>query len=277
MSLSPAARRVTRVVADTDVFAVAPGGRTDARTDARPDGTAVRAEQAERAERATSEERRDDGAVTRVLVTGFEPFGGETSNPSWSAAQQVAAEPPAWAEVTAVQLSCVFGTAIDELRDAIAAYDPDLVLCVGQAGGRPDLTVERVALNLDDARIPDNAGRQPLDRPVVPGGPAAYFASLPVKACVASIRDAGLPASVSQTAGTFVCNHVFYGLAHLIATERPALRGGFVHVPYAPHQVTGGGPQPSMSVSDIAAGLRAVVTAAISTTADIRTVEGATH
>lgn len=256
MSPSPAARRVPEAVTDTDVFAVAVADGAPG-ADVRHGSGAP-------------------GAVTRVLVTGFEPFGGETANPSWTAAQLVAAEPPAWTEVTAVQLSCVFGTAIDELRDAIAAYDPGLVLCVGQAGGRPDLTVERVALNLDDARIPDNAGRQPLDRPVVPGGPAAYFASLPVKACVASIRDAGLPASVSQTAGTFVCNHVFYGLAHLIATERTALRGGFVHVPYAPHQVAGGG-QPSMSVRDVAAGLRAVVTAAISTTADIRTVEGATH
>ncbi|MGW7351757.1 pyroglutamyl-peptidase I [Streptomyces sp. NPDC054784] len=217
-----------------------------------------------------------DGPFTRVLVTGFEPFGGETSNPSWDAAQLLAAEPPPWAELAAVRLSCVFGTAIDELREAVAAYAPHLVVCVGQAGGRPDLTVERVALNLDDARIPDNAGRQPLDRPVVPGAPAAYFASLPVKACVAAVRAAGLPASVSHTAGTFVCNHVFYGLAHLIATELPSLRGGFVHVPYAPHQVAGTG-QPSMSVRDVAAGLGAVVTAAISTTADIRSAEGALH
>jgi pyroglutamyl-peptidase len=148
--------------------------------------------------------------------------------------------------------------------------------CVGQAGGRPDLTVERVALNLDDARIPDNAGRRPLDEPGVAGAATAYFASLPVKACVAAVRAAGVPASVSQTAGTFVCNHVFHGLAHLIATERPGLRGGFVHIPYAPDQVTGGG-APSLSVREVATGLGALITAAISTTADIRTVEGATH
>lgn len=216
------------------------------------------------------------GSSTRVLITGFEPFGGESTNPSWEAVRLLAAEPPAWTAVTARRLSCVFGRSVDELREAVQETDPHLVLCVGQAGGRPDLTVERVALNVDDARIPDNAGRRPLDEPVVSGAPAAYFSSLPVKACVAAVRAAGIPASVSQTAGTFVCNHVFYGLAHLIATERPALRGGFVHVPYAPAQAAATS-DPSMSVRDTATGLAAVLTAAISTTADIHTVEGATH
>ncbi|HET6633558.1 MAG TPA: pyroglutamyl-peptidase I [Streptomyces sp.] len=215
-------------------------------------------------------------SVSRVLVTGFEPFGGETVNPSWEAAQLLRTAPPPDTDVTAVRLSCVFGAAADELRAAVAETGPDLVLCVGQAGGRHDLTVERVALNLDDARIPDNAGRQPLDEPVVPGAPTAYLSALPVKACVAAARAAGVPASVSQTAGTFVCNHVFYTLAHLIATQRPGLRGGFVHVPFAPSQVTVGG-QPSMSVSDMADGLRAVLTAALTTSDDISAVEGATH
>jgi pyroglutamyl-peptidase len=215
-------------------------------------------------------------SVSRVLVTGFEPFGGETVNPSWEAAQLLRTAPPPDTDVTAVRLSCVFGAAADELRAAVAETGPDLVLCVGQAGGRHDLTVERVALNLDDARIPDNAGRQPLDEPVVPGAPTAYLSALPVKACVAAARAAGVPASVSQTAGTFVCNHVFYTLAHLIATQRPGLRGGFVHVPFAPSQVTAGG-QPSMSVSDMADGLRAVLTAALTTSDDISAVEGATH
>jgi pyroglutamyl-peptidase len=209
-------------------------------------------------------------------VTGFEPFGGESVNPSWEAARLLDAAPPPRTAVTAVRLSCVFGTALDELRAAVADTDPDLVLCVGQAGGRTDLTVERVALNVDDARIPDNAGRQPIDEPVVPGGPTAYLSSLPVKACVAAARAAGVPASVSQTAGTFVCNHVFYGLAHLLATERPGLRGGFVHVPFAPRQVTAGG-RPAMSVADMATGLRAVITAALTTTTDITAAEGATH
>ncbi|NGO71054.1 pyroglutamyl-peptidase I [Streptomyces boncukensis] len=219
--------------------------------------------------------------MTTILVTGFEPFGGEEVNPSWQAAELLAAEPPAGLGVTAVQLSCVFGTSLEELRAAVAAHSPDLVLCLGQAGGRAELTVERVAINVDDARIPDNAGREPVDEPVVPGGPAAYFSTLPLKACVAASRAAGVPASVSQTAGTFVCNHVFYGLAHLIATERPALRGGFAHVPFAPAQVAAAGAagagKPSMAVPDMAAGLRAMLTAAATTTRDLRESGGATH
>ncbi|MCA1223592.1 pyroglutamyl-peptidase I [Streptomyces sp. 8L] len=212
----------------------------------------------------------------RVLITGFEPFGGEAVNPSWAAAQQVANARPDGLDITALRLSCVYGKSIEELRGAVADTEPELVLCTGQAGGRTGLSVERVAVNVDDARIPDNAGNQPVDEPVVPGGPVAYLSSLPVKACVAAVREAGLPASVSGTAGSFVCNHVFYGLAHLIATERPALRGGFVHVPYAPEQVAGRA-EPSMSVPDIARGLAVIVRTAARTTRDLRVPEGATH
>ncbi|RSO49664.1 pyroglutamyl-peptidase I [Streptomyces sp. WAC 06725] len=214
--------------------------------------------------------------TTRVLLTGFEPFDGERTNPSWEAVRAAATTPPDGLEMTAVELPCVFGRSRTALREAVAAHDPDLVLCVGQAGGRPDLTVERIAVNIDDARIPDVSGAQPIDEPVVPGGPAAYFAALPVKACVAAVREAGLPASVSNTAGTFVCNHVFYGLMHLIATERPALRGGFVHVPYAPGQVTGRS-QPSLPVSAVAEGLRVIAATAARTNTDIKVVGGATH
>ncbi|MEV6793267.1 pyroglutamyl-peptidase I [Streptomyces sp. NPDC051320] len=213
---------------------------------------------------------------TRVLITGFEPFDGEDTNPSWEAAHRVAQQPPPDMDVTAVPISCVFGRAIDELRDAIEENSPELVVCVGQAGGRTDLTVERVAINVDDARIPDNAGKQPVDEPIVPGGPAAYFSSLPVKACVAAARRAGVSASVSQTAGTFVCNHLFYGLAHLISTRHPGIRGGFVHVPYIPAQVTHR-PAPSMAAHDIATGLRAILVAARENITDIRETGGATH
>ncbi|MFT2018464.1 pyroglutamyl-peptidase I [Streptomyces sp. 796.1] len=214
--------------------------------------------------------------MQRVLLTGFEPFGGETVNPSWSAVRQAAAQPLPGVEWSTVELPCVFGAAIDALRTAIAATEPDVVLCVGQAGGRPDVTVERLAVNVDDARIPDNAGGQPIDEPVVPGGPAAYFAALPIKACVAAARTAGAPASVSQTAGTFVCNHVFYGLMHLIATERPALRGGFVHVPFAPEQVPDGS-APALAVADSAVALRAIAATAAAGTPELRAVGGATH
>ncbi|MBD0691685.1 pyroglutamyl-peptidase I [Streptomyces sp. CBMA123] len=214
--------------------------------------------------------------MTRVLLTGFEPFDGADVNPSWEVARLVADNPPEGLLVTATRLSCVFGQAAEELRTAIEACAPDLVVCLGQAAGRPDVTVERVAVNVDDARIPDNAGRRPVDRPVVPGGPAAYFATLPVKACVAAVREAGVPASLSQTAGTFVCNHVFYALMHLLATERPTVRGGFVHIPALPEQVLDGS-GPSLPAASVAHGLRALLTAAATRTADLRVPEGATH
>lgn len=216
--------------------------------------------------------------MTRVLITGFAPFGGESVNPSWQAASLVAAEPPAGLTVTAAELPCVFGEAIPALREAVLASTPDLVLCMGQAGGRPGVTVERVGVNVDDARIPDNAGNQPIDEPVVPGGPAAYFSTLPVKACVAAMREAGVPAAVSNTAGTFVCNHVAYGLGHLIATEFPHVRGGFVHVPWAPEQVTDG-TAPVLEPATVARGVRALLLAAARTSAgeDLKVTEGATH
>lgn len=216
--------------------------------------------------------------VRRVLVTGFEPFDADRVNSSWQAAELLAARPMAGFEVTAVELSCVFGTALTELRGALASVSPELVLCLGQAGGRTDLTVERVAVNVDDARIPDNAGNQPVDEPIVEGGPAAYFSGLPIKACVAASREAGIPASVSQTAGTFVCNHVFYGLAHLLATEHPDTRGGFVHTPHTPAQAAALSPAPpSMSPHDVANGLAAMLETAAHTTTDIRETGGATH
>jgi len=214
--------------------------------------------------------------LPRILITGFEPFGGADRNPSWDAVSLLAAAPPGGLDITAVQLPCVFGDAIEELRSAVLRLEPDLVICTGQAGGRPDVTVERVAVNIDDAPIPDNAGNQPIDRPIVEDGPAAYFSTLPIKACVEAARLEAVPTSVSQTAGTYVCNHVFYGLMHLIATERPAIRGGFVHVPFLPGQVVDNG-KPSMAASTIADALRAVVTTAATVTADALVVGGATH
>ncbi|WP_328419149.1 pyroglutamyl-peptidase I [Streptomyces sp. NBC_00443] len=214
--------------------------------------------------------------MTRVLLTGFPPFGGQQVNPSWQAVKLVAETPPEGVDVAAVELPCVFRDGIVRLREAIERTEPELVVCVGQAGGRTGLTVERVAVNVADARIPDNAGAQPIDEPVIEGGPTAYFTSLPLKACVAAVREVGVPAAVSNTAGTFVCNHVAYGLAHLIATRFPSVRGGFVHVPWAPEQVLDRA-EPSLPVSTMAGGLRALLLAAARTTTDIRVAEGAMH
>lgn len=172
--------------------------------------------------------------MRHILLTGFEPFGGERVNPSWELARALNGEVMAGARVVAVQLSCRFGVALTQLDEALARVRPVLALAVGQAGGRCDLSLERVAINVDDARIPDNAGAQPIDEPVVADGPAAYFSTLPIKAMVAGLRAAGYPASVSQTAGTFVCNHVFYGLQHHLAGQ--GVRSGFMHIPYLPEQ-----------------------------------------
>ncbi|MGW1794346.1 pyroglutamyl-peptidase I [Streptomyces tubercidicus] len=214
--------------------------------------------------------------MTRVLLTGFAPFDGASTNPSWQAVRAAAAEPPAGIEMSAVELPCVYGASVAVLRAAIVEARPEIVVCVGQAGGRPDITVERLAVNVDDARIPDASGAEPVDEAIVPGGPAAYFSTLPIKACVAAVRAAGLPASVSNTAGTFVCNHVFYGLAHLLATELPGIRGGFVHVPYAPEQVLDRA-EPSLPTEAVTRALREIALTAARTRTDIRVAGGATH
>ena len=192
----------------------------------------------------------------RVLVTGFEPFDGQSLNPSWEVARALHGVVMAGAQVTAVQLPCVFALALPALQQALASHRPDIVLALGQAEGRCDFSIERVAINVQDARIPDNAGAQPIDVPVVAGGPAAYFSSLPIKALVAGLRDAGFPASVSQTAGTFVCNQVFYGLQHALAGQ--GVHSGFMHLPLLPEQAAQwkGSSLPSLPASLMVAGVQ---------------------
>src|SRR5215207_3397122 len=172
-----------------------------------------------------------------ILLTGFEPFGGDTANSSWTAVSKaVQILGAGGTDVEAVQLPCVFGESARVLQEAVGRHNPSLVIGVGQAGGRDRISLERVAINCDDARIPDNSGKRPVDEEVVPGGPAAYFSSLPLKAALRALVVAGIPAEVSQTAGTYVCNHIIYSLMHLLEAT-PSVRGGFVHVPYEPHQV----------------------------------------
>ena len=190
-----------------------------------------------------------------VVLTGFEPFGGEDRNASWEAVRLLDGAVLSGARVVAVQLPCVFGAAREVLDAAIDAHAPALVVAVGQASNRAEICVERVAINLDDARIPDNAGAQPIDRAIDEAGPAAYLSRLPAKAMVAAMLEAGVPAKLSETAGTYVCNHVFYGLLHRIAMRTPALRGGFIHVPSLA----------TMEAERIAAGLRAALAAALKT------------
>lgn len=209
-----------------------------------------------------------------VLLTGFEPFGGESINPSGEIARQLHGTVVGGHRIAGALLPCVFGAAITELKQRIRATKPVLVVCVGQAGGRAEITPERVAINVDDARIPDNAGRQPVDRPVVRGGPAAYWSTLPVKAIVAELRRCSIPAAVSQTAGTFVCNHVFYGLMHELRKQRK-VRGGFIHVPFLPEQAKPG--QPSLTIGVMTAAIGTAVAVALRTRRDVLSAGGATH
>jgi len=214
-----------------------------------------------------------------VLLTGFEPFGGEAINPSWEAVRALDGWTHAGALVHARQMPCVFGAAIESLAEAMDELEPRLVLCIGQAGGRAEVTPERVAINIDDGRIADNAGQQPVDVPVAPEGPAAYFSTLPIKAIVRDLRAAGVPASVSNTAGTFVCNHLFYGLMHRIATHAAAkgVRGGFIHIPYLPAQAARFPGAPSMALETLVDALRITVKTALAVKQDVTETGGQLH
>jgi pyroglutamyl-peptidase len=210
-----------------------------------------------------------------ILLTGFEPFGEDTVNPSWLAARRagdlLAAEGIA---VNALELQCVFGESASALTDAIDRLNPDIVVCVGLAGGRGRISIERVAINCDDARIPDNKGQRPIDEEVIPGGPAAYFSSLPIQAALRDLQIAGIRGEVSQSAGTYVCNHLFYALMHSLASK-PGIRGGFVHVPYLPEQLSEGSTTPSMPLDTMAEGIAVIVRTALNAQADVKFSAGA--
>lgn len=212
----------------------------------------------------------------KVLITGFDPFGGETINPAWEAVKLLP-DRIAGAEIIKLQIPTVVGKSIHKIHEAMKQENPDLIISIGQAGGRFGVTPERVAINVTDARIPDNEGNQPIDEPVFADGPAAYFSSLPVKAMVQAIKDAGYPSVLSNTAGTYICNHVMYGILYWIEKEFPNARGGFIHVPYAASQVVNKPATPSMSIADIAASLEAAVGAAVENQSDIRAVGGEIH
>lgn len=212
----------------------------------------------------------------KVLVTGFDPFGGEPINPAWEAVKAMK-DTIAGAEIIKMQIPTVVGKSIEKIHQKMKELQPDLVISVGQAGGRFGVTPERVAINVTDARIPDNEGNQPIDEPIFSDGPAAYFSNLPVKAMVQAIKDAGYPSVLSNSAGTYICNHVMYGILYYIEKEFPNVRGGFIHVPYAPSQVVNKPSTPSMALADITTSLEAAVAAAISSKEDIRAVGGEIH
>lgn len=215
-------------------------------------------------------------SLPTVLLTGFDAFGGEATNPSWEAVRALHGARIARHRVVARCLPVEFRASVKALRHAIREVKPSLVICVGQAGGRAQISLERVAINVDDARIADNAGRQPIDTPIVVGGPAAYFTSLPIKAMLLALREAGIPAEVSQTAGTYVCNHVFYGLMHALQNAKN-VRGGFIHIPYSPAQAAYHPGAPSLAGDIVIAGLRTAISTAASTSHDRAVAAGAEH
>ena len=171
--------------------------------------------------------------MKKLLITGFDPFGGENINPSWEAVKELPDHIGDW-QLTKMEIPTVFGAAADQVIAAAEGLQLNAILCIGQAGGRATVTPEVVAINLQEARIPDNIGNQPMNIPVVKGGPAAYFATVPVREMVQAIQAASIPAALSYSAGTFVCNDVLYRLLHHF--DGTATQAGFIHVPYLPHQ-----------------------------------------
>ena len=182
----------------------------------------------------------------KLLITGFDPFGGESLNPAWEAVKRLPDRIGAY-HLHKLQIPTVFSLAAQTALDAARSIQPDVILCIGQAGGRKAVTPEMVAINLRHASIPDNRGNQPQDKPVLPLAPAAYFTTLPVRKMARAISDSGLPAAVSYSAGAFVCNDTLYTLLHHY--DGTSTRTGFIHVPFLPEQVKEN--TPSMPLDDI--------------------------
>ena len=215
--------------------------------------------------------------MMKILVTGFDPFGGEKINPALETIKRL---PDAilGAQIIKLKIPTVVGKSLAKITEAVEKENPDVVLSIGQAGGRSEITVERIGINIDDCRIPDNEGNQPIDEPVIKGGPVAYFVTVPIKAIVENIKAHNIPASISNTAGTFICNHVCYGVAHLAAARTAAgkpMKSGFIHIPFLPEQVIGKPAlTPSMSLETIVSGITHALEAIVEHGSDIKVSGG---
>lgn len=209
----------------------------------------------------------------KILVTGFDPFGGEPINPAIESVKKLP-DNIAGAEIIKLEIPTVRGKSLEKIEKAIQEHNPDIILSVGQAGGRFDITVERVGINMDDFRIPDNEGNQVIDEPVFSDGDNAYFVKLPVKAMVQNIQKNKIPASVSYTAGTFVCNHVLYGVLYLVEKKYKGKKSGFIHIPFLPEQVVDKKNMPSMELNTIVTGLTAAIEAIVENAEDIKETGG---
>jgi len=215
--------------------------------------------------------------MMKILVTGFDPFGGEKINPALETIKRLP-DTILGAQIIKLEIPTVVGKSLAKIKETVEKENPDAVLSIGQAGGRSEITVERVGINIDDCRIPDNEGNQPIDEPVVKGGPAAYFVTIPIKAIVENIKAHNIPASISNTAGTFICNHVCYGVAHLAAQRTAAgkpMKSGFIHIPFLPEQVIGKPAlTPSMSLETIVSGITHALEAIVKHGSDIKVSGG---
>ncbi|WP_418103210.1 pyroglutamyl-peptidase I [Vibrio harveyi] len=209
--------------------------------------------------------------MKKVLITGFEPFGGESINPALEVVKRLNGRKLDGGEVVMCQVPVTRYESIEAVIESIKLHQPDIVITVGQAAGRTAITPERVAINVDDFRIPDNSGHQPIDEPVIPGGPDAYFTTLPIKAITRALQQENIPCQVSNTAGTFVCNHLFYGVQHYLRDK--SVRHGFVHIPLLPEQDSSGN-QPTMSLDVIVEGLARLAQVAIDNESDIAVTAG---
>lgn len=199
----------------------------------------------------------------KILITGFDPFGGEKVNPAYEAVKLLPDEIRE-AKIIKLEIPTSFDGSKKAIEEALEMYRPDVVISVGQAGGRAEITPEWVAINLAEARIPDNDGNQPVESTLESDGPAAYFATIPVKAMVQNIRAHGLPGNISYTAGTYVCNSVMYRMLHLADKKYPGMRAGFIHVPFAMEQlVEKPSGTPGMALGDIARALEYAIEAVI--------------
>jgi pyroglutamyl-peptidase len=212
----------------------------------------------------------------RVLITGFTPFGGEKINPSWEAIKRMK-DNYGDIKVFKSEIPTVFNKAIYFLEEEIQRYNPDVVICTGQAGGRTAITPERVAINVNDARIPDNEGNTPIDKKIFEDGENAYFSSLPIKAIVKELRQKNIPATVSNSAGTFVCNNIMYGLLYYIDKNYENLKGGFVHIPYIHEQVVDKPNNPSMDLETIKKAFEIIIETIFRYDSDIAISDGKTR
>ena len=213
----------------------------------------------------------------KILVTGFDPFGGETVNPAYEAVKMLP-EQIAGAEIIKLEIPTVFSKSSVAVEEGIQKYNPDIVINVGQAGGRSHITIEQVAINLADARIPDNAGEQPLNEALQPDGDTAYFATVPIRAMVKHVQEHGLPCSISYTAGTYVCNCVMYNVLYMTQKKYPNIKAGFIHVPFATSQLIGKpATTPGMSLDEIEKSLEYATEAVVLGVEEEGIVTGQTH